>query len=382
MRTAVNLGVGLFAVVSLACSNATNPIADSKVDRDVTVPPGAIPYITGVHVAAIPAFDNQPALTVTAFNDLGEIVGDSANPVTFGNTSFRWRADRGFTFLRLPVDSFTIASAFSVNDLGEVAVQLNESTVSEAAIWDGQGNVKVLPPLTAGYNCDPESLNDLGFLAGTCSTPDGSVNYATLWTPFGTPSGLFVGGGGQPLLGSATSISDAGYIAGQTTFAGYVFTPTKQLIPLPPTNASIPNRNNTGVNDSGMVAGAVFDTLTFNDDPAVWTHNDSLHVVYHGSGNMTSISDDGIAVGTVLDTVAGVNVPVIWTAAHGLQRLPGLERSDLLSKESGGAEAINHIHQIIGGITLSTGQSRLVIWTLPDSPMLQARLAARLARSH
>ncbi len=87
MRVAVGLAGATFAAVSLACSNASNPLADSKMERNVTVPHGAIPYITGVHVAAIPAFDNEGVEPV-AFNDLGEIVGDSVSNVTFGSTIF------------------------------------------------------------------------------------------------------------------------------------------------------------------------------------------------------------------------------------------------------------------------------------------------------
>src|SRR5579872_1958756 len=122
MRSAV----GIFAVFSLACSNASNPVADSKIERDVSVPPGEVPYATGIHAAALPAFDD-PALVVTAFNDIGEIVGDSNNPVTFGSTVFRWTASRGFAFLHLPVDSFSMANAFSVNDGALVAVELRKN---------------------------------------------------------------------------------------------------------------------------------------------------------------------------------------------------------------------------------------------------------------
>ena len=390
MRSAVGVAVGLVAVFSLACSNTSNPVADSKIERDVSVPPGAVPYATGIHAAALPAFDD-PALFVKAFNDIGEIVGDSNNPVTFGSTVFRWTADRGFTFLHLPVDSFSMASAFSVNDRALVAVQLMKNTgvqqqVVSAAIWNWQGSVKFLRPLGGGFNCFPESINNFNVMVGTCfvpgdGNPQGSPSYPTVWSRFGTPDGLMVGGGGQPIQGSATSISDAGYIAGQTTNAGYVFTPTMQLVALPPANASIPNRNNTGVNDSGWVAGSVFDSISLHEIPAVWVGpKDSLIDVYgHGRGGMAAISDDGIAVGTVEDTVAGVPIPVIWTREHGLQRLPGLEHSNLLAKESGGAGAINHVHQILGTIVLSTGQQHVVMWSLPDTPLLQAQIYSRHA---
>jgi len=80
----------------------------------------------------------------------------------------------------------------------------------------------------------------------------------------------------------------------------------------------------------------------------------------------------------VVDSVTGLGVPVIWTRANGLQRLPGLEGSALLAKESGTAGAINHVHQILGNIVMSTGQNRVVMWTLPDSPALVAQMAARM----
>lgn len=67
------------------------------------------------------------------------------------------------------------------------------------------------------------------------------------------------------------------------------------------------------------------------------------------------------------------------TAANGLRRLPGLEHSTLLSKESGAATQINEVHQILGSVTLSTGQTRVVIRTLPDTPALQARVRAQVA---
>lgn len=61
MRSAVGLAVH---------SNAASPVADSTMERDVPQAPGAIPYITGVHVAALTALDD-PALFVRAFNDFG-----------------------------------------------------------------------------------------------------------------------------------------------------------------------------------------------------------------------------------------------------------------------------------------------------------------------
>jgi hypothetical protein len=368
--------VGLLAGLSLACSNATNPLADpvdSKAERAVAQAPGSIPYIQGVHAAALPAFDD-PALVPRAFNDWGEVVGDSFNLASSTpSTVFKWQATRGFQFLRLNPDSIPFASAVSVNDHGQVAVQLQPAGQPiEATIWDWFGHVKVLRPLGRGFSCEPKSMNNSGIVLAVCYVPgqsQGANTYPTVWTPFGNPDGLHVGGGGSPILGIAGSISDAGYIAGQTpNSTGFVFTPTKQEILLPPARATYPTLLGAGVNDSGWVAGMVFDTVHLHFEPAIWARNDSLYLPYpasSGEGGMNSISDDGIAVGSVVDSVTGLGVPVIWTRANGLQRLPGLEGGALLAKESGTAGAINHVHQILGNIVMSTGRNRAVVWTLP-----------------
>ncbi|HTD59442.1 MAG TPA: hypothetical protein VK679_02265, partial [Gemmatimonadaceae bacterium] len=134
---------------------------DSKAERAVTQAPGSIPYIQGVHAAALPAFDD-PALVPRAFNDWGEVVGDSFNLASSTpSTVFKWQATRGFQFLRLNPDSIPFASAVSVNDHGQVAVQLQPAGQPiEATIWDWFGHVKVLRPLGRGFSCEPKSMNN------------------------------------------------------------------------------------------------------------------------------------------------------------------------------------------------------------------------------
>lgn len=383
MRSAVGFALGMVAVTSLACSNTTNPVADSPIERTVTQLPGAIPFLTNVHTAALPAFNNPSVITPKAFNDLGEIVGDSINTNGFfSHTIFKWKADYGFSFLQVPTSPLgaTNASAVTVNDQGKVAFQLQtlagpEGQILQAATWDWQGNVTTLRSLGGGFNCEPKGYNNLGVMLGVCyDTAAGSNTYPTVWTPFGTPDALYVGGGGSPIVGTAYAISDAGYISGQTgNSTGFIFTPTKQENSLAPARASYP----FGVNDSGAVAGMVFDTTRLEFEPAIWTSSGTFDHVYPSPGIMSDMSDDNIAVGGVSDTTIGIQVPVIWTAANGLQRLPGLEHSNLLSKEPGSAMAINKVHQILGYVILTTGQVVYVMWSLPDTPMLQAQMKAR-----
>jgi hypothetical protein len=321
--------------------------------------PGAIPFAPNVHAAAIPAFDNGK-LQPRAFNDFDEFVGDSE-----GVRAFKWQATRGLTVLHNSVWEF--GDALAVNDHGQVAVTLSGDSGGRAGIWDWNGNITVLRPLGIGMTCGASGINNQGVVVGACAITVGS-DLATVWTRFGTPDGLHPGGGATLISGQATAISDSGYITGNNPWVqngqGFLFTATRQEILLPPAISS-PAVTPGSVNDSGWVAGKIHNPNTGNSDPAIWTQGASVHDLYNGEGLMFGISDDGIAVGTVTDSTTKTSVPVIWTAANGLQRLPGLEGYPALVTESGQALQINRQHHIWGYVTLASGMSRYVIWTLP-----------------
>lgn len=359
LRSVVSCAVGVFAISALACSDATNPTADSTMRRAQAAAATPIPFAPNVHTAAIPAFDN-PDFQPAAMNDLGEIVGDSALGV-----AFHWEADRGLTTLHIP-QSLVVAKA--VNNRAQVAIEVLGNGVPPefytVGTWDWSGAVQLLRPLTVNATCFADAINDSGVIVGTCGGGGHlpSAGYATLWTAFGTPDALHIGGGSTLVPGEATAITDAGLLAVSAENGnGSLFTAAKMSIPIPPAGASFP----AAVNDSGGIAGKVTDANTVSGfDAAVWTNDDSLHNL--GEGAMHAISKEGIAVGTVKDPATSVSYPVIWTAAHGTQRLPGLEGGPGLARESGTAIAINARHQILGSVVLSTGGgTRWVLWTLP-----------------
>jgi hypothetical protein len=361
LRTIVRCAVAALVFGTIACSDTTNPTGDLTHRTSRLAAAAAIPFLPNVHTAAIPALDN-PDFDLKGFNDFGEIVGDSAS-----FTTYKWQGSRGLTTLHLPG---AISNAWGVNDQGTVAITVNGNggppVFSTVGTWDWFGNVRLLRALSPNASCVAwGGINNAGVVAGACGGA-GIPGLATLWTKFGNPDALHVGGGTTLVLGQAMAISDSGFVAVANTLdpldlaTGSVFTPAKAVLPLSPAERAFP----AAVNDSGWVAGAVFDTTIEQKVAAVWTRNDSLHVL--GIGQMHAISREGIAVGQVMDSTVLRIVPVIWTPANGLQRLPGLEGGAALAKESGNAMFINTHHQIIGTITLSDGATqRKVMWTLP-----------------
>lgn len=362
LRPTVRCAFAALVFATIACSDTTNPTGDLTQRASRQMAATTIPFVPNVHTAAIPALDD-PDLNLKGFNDFGEIVGDSG---VFG--AFKWQGSRGLTTLHLPS---AVSTAWGVNDQGTVAITVlgngGPPVFSTVGTWDWYGNVRLLRALSPNASCVAwGGINNAGIVAGACGGA-GIPGLATLWTKFGNPDALHVGGGATLVLGQAMAISDSGFVAVANLLSeltdletGSVFTPAKAVLPLsPPERAFL-----AAVNDSGWVAGAVFDTTIQQKVAAVWTRNDSLHVL--GRGQMHGISRDGIAVGEILASNTLIMIPVIWTPANGLQRLPGLEGGAALDEESGSALFINTHHQIVGLIDLSDGVTqRKVMWTLP-----------------
>jgi hypothetical protein len=216
LRRYVCLAAALSAV---ACTEAADPVAERAVTFAVArTSAGELPFDSDAHVSAIPAFDNSPFLP-TAFNDWGEIVGDSGGgTIPTVGTVFKWQVQRGLRTLHVPVDSFTLAQAVAVNDHGQVAITLSTpnagADVFRTAIWDWFGNVKILRPLSSQSRCGAAGINNEGVLLGTCTVGANFTGVPTVWTPFGTPDALHLGGGSQVVTGGAIAISDSGYIFG------------------------------------------------------------------------------------------------------------------------------------------------------------------------
>jgi hypothetical protein len=373
------------ALALSACASSTTPTAAGLAHDEAAA--AVIPYITA-HTAALPGLDDT-ALSVIALNDFGEIVGTLSQN---GHQAFKYQTTRGLVFL--PQDSTAgQTTANAVNDHGQVAVSGVgfEFVGSSAGIWDWFGGLTFLRPLSsfaaeARLLCAPSAINNLGIVAGACpagaqTTTAGvqTTYYATIWTKFGTPWALRTNTGALVALGSEQfapfriGYTDSGYASGPAIDGtGFVLSPAGVLrvVPKPVINGVSFAIQSLYVNNAGQAAGlATARTVGLCNHAVVSLSGSS--VVDLGCGGLFSIDDDGIAVGTVN------NVPVIWSTATGLQRLPGLEGGAAADKETGLAIAINQQRQIVGQITMSTGVTHKVLWTLPSGPLAATLAVAR-----
>ena len=165
--------VGL--VLCIACSTNTAPIAPTTTTIDRAMSVDTIPYATGVHLAALPlnyTYTNFPM----AMNDFGEVVGTWVEnaPNQIGPTiAFKWQGSRGLTTLSLPAGFQS--QGVGVNDSGQVAITIDSSGGSVAAIWGWFGDVRYLRDLstfstaTEHPACQALAINDHGIVLGQCT---------------------------------------------------------------------------------------------------------------------------------------------------------------------------------------------------------------------
>ena len=338
LRIVVGCTVGAFALVTMACSTTTEPGATPRGVARQQVSGTPIPIAPGVSVTQIPALDDS-TLAPMAFNDLGEVTGDSGNPIL---TVFRWSPARGVRALRAGGG----ALATGIDDQGRVSLTLG----AHAAIWGPDGALTVDSGLAPNEHCFSSAINGKGFVAGMCDSA------TVIWTPGGAPHTVHTQNGAQ-LFRDVAAMSNTGYIVG----SGYELSPDGRLTLLPqPRTSPAP----LAVNDFGVAGGMFFDSTLFGFGPSVWPNPHTIIALAMGAGGVTNgVADDGNAVGAVVDTVRVAVVPFIWNSHDGLRRLPGLGPDSSGLNEQGRAIAINNRRQILGFLTLANGATRWVIWS-------------------
>lgn len=141
----------------------------------------------------------------TAINS-GDSVAGYTQDSTGAHHAFVWTSGGGMSFLTGGLSS----EANSLNDLGQAAGLMCDSTGGWACLWEANGAAKLLPNLAGALGSTAWGINNAGAVVGSCDTADGT--YAVLWQPNGTLINL----GQLPghLSSVAYGISDSGQIAG------------------------------------------------------------------------------------------------------------------------------------------------------------------------
>jgi hypothetical protein len=359
----------LFVSVSLAmllvgCSDATTPTVARQLDA--TVATSTVPFLPGARVSVITVLDGT-IWDAVALNDLGEVTGWGNNGSGTSDQTFQWTPHYGLKIRGSGVYADSNASeAVSVNNSAQV---LFIAAYARMGIWDWQGNVRFLRPLSSfNPGCTPWQINDAGVSVGGCTA--GGLSLATVWTKSGTPSALFINGGSTPVqvdIQYPLLISDSNYIAGPLTDGtGFVFTPSKQyrVLAIPTVSGSkLGSVRPLAVNNHGQAVGFSGGRGCVRRGAAWLSPGQATDLGFCGSA--TGITDDATIFATSVDSATGAQTAVVRTNAGVFYRLPGLEGGAALNEEQSAVVAVNHAGKALGSIVTSTGVTHTVIWTLP-----------------
>jgi hypothetical protein len=370
MLRSVSILVSVLIVTSTACSDRSTPLAPRAANTARMHSMGA----SDIRMQYIPILDTtSPA----AMNTWGEIVGSIQLP-NGQSAAFRWQGSRGLRVLTMPAGVST--SAVGVNDSGQVAIDIKTDTSESAAIWGWFGDVRVLRDLStyrtasASPSCSPFGITYGGIVGGNCVVL-GQLPVPTVWTHFGTPDALHVGGGPAITYGYGAGISNAGYVAGNMSQEllpdsnplqmAFLFTPDKQKIVLPPAPEAsfvfvetLYTRAHA-VNDSGLVAGEIFggDIYRCFNGAAVWTDHGTVVHDLGGCGYAIGVTNDSIAVGIRTERNEIYQYAVIWPQLGPPVDLPNNAGASVIT--------FNGARQILGTIPGGPRGYRIVLWTLP-----------------
>jgi probable HAF family extracellular repeat protein len=197
--------VGQSCTVTLA---VTDGQATNTAQTIVTVV-GTLPPPTAAQPPRYNALDIGSlggALTAgTSLNDLGQVVGYAAAPVSQANHAFLY--SRG-SILDLNPASSAFSLAESINNLGQVTGQFSPPGASKTFIYT-RGSLVDIGTLggTSSTGC---GINNLGQVVGTSTTSGNTTQPAFLYSGGGMRSLGTLGG----KYGCANAINDAGLVAG------------------------------------------------------------------------------------------------------------------------------------------------------------------------
>ncbi|WP_370941991.1 hypothetical protein AB5J62_23055 [Amycolatopsis sp. cg5] len=258
-----------------------------------------------------------------AINDKGEVVGDifpSGSPNIL--RAARWPT-AGATGVDLGVDPaqpFFDVEATGINDNGLIAGRTVDSASKVTAWTVNGGKITRLPFLPGGAQARARAVNDSGLVVGS-SAISASATSAAAWQD-GQVRDLGVLPGGN--FAEALAVNSAGVAVGvsNTTPSGdgiaqraVEFVGGKVLDLNIPGTGPIANSTATGINDSGVIVGALPNGGAYVYRDGVATDLNTL--IPPGTGfhiiNATAINNSGTIVGTARKGFGGRTFGVLLT---------------------------------------------------------------------
>ncbi|MFD9894700.1 hypothetical protein ACFWY9_35585 [Amycolatopsis sp. NPDC059027] len=229
------------------------PSGSANIRRATRWPtPGA----SGVDLGVDP---NQPFFDVeaTGINDTGLIAGRTVDPASKVTA---WTVS-GSTITRLPsLPGGRQARALAVNNTGlVVGSSASSASAVSASAWQN-GQVRNLGALPGGDFAEADAVNSAGVAVGVSNTtPSGDgVDLHAVKFSGGTVTDLNIPGTSTLANATATGINDSGVIVGALPNGGaYVYRNgvATDLNTLIPANSGFRIVNATGINDKGAIVG-------------------------------------------------------------------------------------------------------------------------------
>lgn len=141
----------------------------------------------------------------TAINSNGSVAGYTQDS-DGARHAFVWTSAGGMS----PLAGGLTSEANSLNDLGQAAGIICDSTGGWAGVWNADGTSRLLPNLPGAVGSTAWAINNAGAVVGCCDTAE--CTYAVLWQADGTLINLGLLPG--HVSGIAYTLSDSGLIAG------------------------------------------------------------------------------------------------------------------------------------------------------------------------
>jgi len=324
-----------------------------------------------------------PFALAIGINERTEAVGWSTiSPDAMQIHPYLWTPNRGMRDLgTLGGDN---AIAFEVNRRADVVgfSDITGNAATHAFLWTEERGMRDLGTL-GGANSSAQGINDRRQVVGDAENANGRT-LPFIWQPGQGMRRLNINSlGGPGSEGRATSISEAGQVAGYVALVELVdpqtgparafrWTPGRGIQDLGTLGGDLSQA--WGINADGDVVGVSSDA-TGASQAFLWTERRGMRglgTLGGPYGLALSINARRVVVGETLDE-NGALLPFVWTRGRGMRQLP----IEPVGGVGGAAVGINEKDEIAGLVFTADGGLRAVLWRPRGDPR-----GDLLAKSH